>query len=102
AVLNLLAELGMVDAPRPEPRPLEGLRLTEVIDREHADDAFVRDWKSFDRVHAGEIIARRASGEVLTAAKDGWIVFPAKAAQPGAEWFYLSEATDRFLQPSAT
>ncbi len=98
AVVSLLAELGMIDAPRPAPRPLEGLRLTEVIDREHAEDAFERDWKSFDPVRAGEVIARRASGEVLTAPQDGWIVFPAKAAMVGAEWFYLAERTERFAQ----
>lgn len=96
AIVNLLAELGMIDAPRPDPRPLEGLRLTEVIDRHDPADAFVREWKSFDAVTAGAPIARRANGEVLTAPRDGWIVFPAKAAQPGAEWYYLAEETKRF------
>jgi len=99
AVVRLLAELEMIAEPRPAPRSLEGLRLVEVFDRHHADDSFVTDWKSFDAVRAGQPIARRASGEVLGAPSDGCIVFPAKAAVPGAEWFYFAEHNDRFALP---
>ncbi|MCX8098122.1 MAG: succinylglutamate desuccinylase/aspartoacylase family protein [Casimicrobiaceae bacterium] len=96
ALLNLLAELEMIEAPKPVPQPLEGVRLVDVIDRHDPQDVFVREWKSFDPLRAGEPIARRASGELLTAPADGWIVFPAKAAQPGSEWYYLAERTERF------
>ena len=44
----------------------------------------------------GEAIARRASGELLTAPHDGWIVFPFAAAQPWQEWYYLARASERF------
>jgi hypothetical protein len=66
------------------------LRLTEVIDREHADDGFVAEWSSFSRVVAGELVARRHDGRQIRAATDGCIMFPSRLAAPGHEWFYFA------------
>ncbi len=98
AILNLLAHWAMIEHPRPEPRPLEGLRLFDVIDREHADDRFVRPWQSFDPVGEGELIGLRADGREVRSPVEGWIVFPAATALPGHEWFYLAQKTDRFAK----
>jgi predicted deacylase len=96
AIRNSLAHLGLSgDAPPPACR-LETLSLVSVVDKQDAADAFVRDWQSFDTLKQGETIGRRASGELLTAPHDGWIVFPFAAAQPRQEWFYLARASRRF------
>jgi hypothetical protein len=71
------------------------LRLTEVIDRLHADDAFVKPWASFDAVSAGEPIGRRHDGSLVCAPADGYIVFPNVTALPGNEWFYFAQPSDR-------
>jgi predicted deacylase len=96
AIRNSLAHLGLSGEPPPPPQRLEALSLVSVVDRRDAADAFVRDWHSFDPLKQGEPIARRASGELLTAPDDGWIVFPFAAAQPRQEWFYLARASRRF------
>jgi hypothetical protein len=78
----------------PPPRPataFEGLRLREVIDRDHEADRFAREWSSFDRLARGELIATRHDGAELRAPDDGWIMFPDARARPGHEWFYLAE-----------
>ena len=92
AITNALAFLGMSDdAPPASAGEYELLRLREVVDRLHPGDRFAREWSSFDRVRAGEAVARRHDGAELTADRDGWIVFPDRNAQPGNEWYYLAE-----------
>jgi uncharacterized protein len=91
AIRNALAHLGLVDEPAPPPvASYEGLRIEEVFDRLHAEDAFTRAWASFDPVRRGDAIARRHDGTPIAAQKDGWILFPDAKAAPGHEWFYLA------------
>jgi predicted deacylase len=100
AILATLRHLGMIDPPpddAPPPPAQQVLRLAGVVLRTAAGDRFERAWATFDAVRAGQIIGTRASGEVLTAQRDGFIVFPNDKAQPGAEWFYFAHASDRRL-----
>jgi predicted deacylase len=97
AIVNTLAHLRLIDAPDPPPAArIEGLRLCDVVPRLHAEDAFVRDWTSFDAVSEGQAIARRHDGTIVTAPYAGYVVFPNTAAEVGNEWFYLARATARF------
>lgn len=98
AIHAALRLLGMVQAAAQEPSPPRLLRLTGVTDREHAGDAFVRDWATFDAVAEGEAIGRRADGTLLRAPGNGFIVFPNTEAMPGTEWFYFAVASDRDLR----
>jgi succinylglutamate desuccinylase len=98
AIRQAVALLGLADLPlAPPPPAFERLRLVAVVDREHEDDRFVREWTSFDALKQGELIAERAGGTPVRAEHDGHIVFPDPSALPGHEWFYLAEATDRPL-----
>ena len=98
AIRQAIALLGLADvALAPPPAEFERLRLTEVIDRLHADDRFVREWRSFDAVHAGEHVGERHDGTPVIARSDGHIVFPDVNALPGHEWFYFAEASERPL-----
>jgi predicted deacylase len=96
AIRNTIAHLGLSGEPVPPVNRLQALSLVDVVDKQDAADAFVRCWRSFDALKQGEPIGRRASGELLTAPHDGWIVFPFAAAQPRQEWFYLACASRRF------
>ncbi len=92
AILQTLALLGLADLPLvPEPPAREILRLVDVTDRNHASDSFSREWRSFDAVKSGEVIGTRSSGEAVTAATDGFIVFPNPRAEAGQEWFYFAQ-----------
>ena len=96
AIHNALAHLGLTAAPAPAPvAETEALRLYQVIDRVHAEDAFARNWASFDRVQAGERIGTRHDGSPVTAERAGYIVFPNPGALPGQEWFYLARPSAR-------
>jgi len=96
AIVNTLAHLKLIDAPDPAPAArMEGLRLCDVVPRLHAGDAFVREWTSFDPVHADQPIARRHDGTEVRAPRDGYVVFPNVAAEVGNEWFYLAQAEPR-------
>jgi len=94
AIRNVLAHLGIVAGPAPQPvERYEALRLDDVIDRDHPDDAFSREWSSFDPIAKGDLIATRQDGTKLMAPADGRIVFPDKGAKPGNEWYYLASTT---------
>jgi uncharacterized protein len=97
AIRKTLAQLQLVEGlAEPESQSMEGLRLYDVIDKAHVDDAFAKPWQSFDAIAKGELIGTRASGEKVHAPNDGWIVFPNAVAAAGNEWFYLAKANARF------
>lgn len=96
AIRNALAHLRLSDAPAPaRVADTEALRLYQVVDRVHVGDAFARDWSSFDRVRAGEVIGTRHGGTPVVADSAGYIVFPNPNALPGQEWFYLAKRSTR-------
>ncbi len=96
AIRNMLAHLGLTgEAAPPAVAQIEALSLHEVIDKAHADDAFARDWRSFDALLTGDLIGTRHDGTAVRAPHDGWIVFPNARAQARQEWFYLARASTR-------
>ena len=95
AIVNTLTGLGMLAGAAPAPQPMESLRIYEVIDKHHDDDRFLRSWRSFDPVSAGELIGIRADGSEVRAEQDGRMIFPDAGAKAGEEWFYLTRFTDR-------
>jgi predicted deacylase len=98
AIRQTLALLGLADAaPQAARTDHEVLSLVEVTDRLHVDDRFVREWASFDAVRAGEPIAVRHDGHIVAAPADGRIVFPNAKAEPGNEWFYFAQPSQRPL-----
>lgn len=96
AIHNALGHLRLTAAPEPVAvADTEALRLYQVIDRNHAADAFVHGWSSFDRVREGELIGTRHDGTPVRADSDGYIVFPNPDAPVGQEWFYLARRSTR-------
>jgi uncharacterized protein len=97
AICNTLAHLRLIAVADPSPNTqMQGLRLHDVVDKIHDDDAFAKSWCSFDAVNAGELIGTRKNGEKVYALNDGWIVFPNAVAAAGTEWFYLARSNPRF------
>ncbi len=98
AIRQTLALLSLAELPlEPPQRPAECLRLAEVVDRHAEGDRFAKSWTSFNPLAAGELVAVRADGSELRAPEAGYIVFPDVSAQPGHEWFYLAQASQRPL-----
>ena len=98
AIRQTLALLGIADLPlAPPAQQFECLALTAVVDRHAEGDGFAKAWSSFDPLAAGELIAVRADGSELRAPEAGYIVFPNVSADPGHEWFYLAQASQRPL-----
>jgi predicted deacylase len=96
AIRNALAHLGISSGSVPVPiADSEALRLYRVVDKHHPDDRLSRDWASFDRISAGELIGVRHDGTQVLADCDGYLVFPNPNAQPGQEWFYLAKPDER-------
>ena len=98
AIRQAIALLGLAETPlAPPAAEFERLRLTEVVDRRHEADRFIREWRSFDAVHAGEHVGERHDGSPVIARADGHIMFPDIKALPGHEWFYFAQASERPL-----
>jgi uncharacterized protein len=99
AIHNAMAHLGLTEEPVPAAlTDIELLKLSEVVDRLHADDRFSRPWVSYDPLRAGDLIATRADGSEVKAREDGCIVFPNPSAPPGNEWFYFARRSPRVLR----
>lgn len=99
AIMNTLAFLKLIDAPEPQPVPLEemeALSMVAVHDKLHADDRFVRQWASFDPVSEGEQIGVRADGTPVVAEFNGRILFPDVNAGPNQEWYYMTRPNPSF------
>jgi uncharacterized protein len=97
AIHRTLAHVGLTDEAPPQPvAGMTCMSLFTVVDKQHADDRFARDWQSFDPVQAGALIGHRADGTPVHAPGDGWIVFPNARAGARQEWFYLARASGRF------
>jgi predicted deacylase len=99
AIMNTLAFLKVIDAPAPEPVPvdqMEALSMVVVHDKTDAADAFVRTWSSFDAVSKGQQIGVRADGTPVTSEFDGRILFPDVNAGANQEWYYLTRTNTDF------
>lgn len=99
AIMNVLAHHGLIDAPKPQPIPLEemeALSMVEVHDKLAEGDTFSRTWSSFDRVAKGEQIGVRADGTPVVAEFDALILFPDTNAKPNNEWYYLAQVNRHF------
>ena len=99
AIMNTLAFLKLIDAPQPEPVPLdemETLSMVAVYDKMDAGDTFSRTWSSFDSVMKGDQIGVRADGTPVTAEFDGKILFPDVNAGANQEWYYMTRRNPDF------
>lgn len=98
AIRNALALLRMTDGPWPVvPHGVEMARLSEVFERHHEGDRFVREWATFDRIRKGEPVAHRHDGTAVPAPADGYIIFPNPRSEVGSEWFYTAVPSERAL-----
>jgi uncharacterized protein len=96
AIRNTLDFLGITEGDAPGAvEAYEALRIHEVVDKAHAEDRFAREWASFDRLRAGDVIGTRHDGTQVIAPRDGWILFPDAGAKAGNEWFYLAEPVEK-------
>ena len=97
AIVRALAHLGIIDAPPPNITAESVIQVVDVLVCEAVGDRLEETWKTGDRVIAGQIIVRRATGEVLKAPEDGFVIFPNYAAKPGDGLCYFGVASTRGL-----
>ncbi|QCI69473.1 succinylglutamate desuccinylase [Phreatobacter stygius] len=95
AIVNTLAHLGLTDGPAPALRPQTVIHMVDVIVCEQAGDRLEGRWKTGDAVAAGDLVARRANGEAVRAARPGFIIFPNANPKPGEGICHLGVASDR-------
>ncbi len=101
AILQAMAHLDMLDAKcvaklhlgqeTPSGRQ-RCVRMKSVYRREEGA-VFARPWQHFDPVAKAEAMALLASGEILAAPEDGFIVLPKESAATGEEWFFFGTGT---------
>ena len=94
SILLALQHLGMIaDAGvAVEEKPIRCIRMKQSFCKLREGD-FVKALKHYDPVSAGDVIARYADGEEITAPEDGFIVLPKANAEPGQDWFFFGVAS---------
>ena len=91
AIGNALIHLGLIKGSTVlAVSQFQHLSLVDVIDKQHVQDQFSKNWSSFDPVKQGDLIGIRHDGQPVMADRDGFIVFPNSTSQAGQEWFYLA------------
>jgi predicted deacylase len=96
AILNALAHLGLIDAPSPANCAAQGIEVIDAVYALSPDDRLERPFVSGDAVMQDQAIARRANGEILTAPRDGFVIFPNAKPTPLVELYYFGVASGRF------
>ena len=95
AILNVLAHLRLIDAPAPPTSPRTVIEMIDMLICEREGDRIEGSWYTGDPVKAGTIIARRASGEAVTAPQDGFVIFANPTAKPGESLCYFGIKSSR-------
>lgn len=68
-------------------------KMEKVFFKEKAGQTS-QQWKHYDSVSKGQVLAEYDDGEKITAPDDGMIILPKLHAQIGGEWFYFGRKTD--------
>ncbi|HEV2673590.1 MAG TPA: succinylglutamate desuccinylase/aspartoacylase family protein [Aliidongia sp.] len=97
AILNALAHLGISGSAPPSRQARQVIRIVDLVICEQDGDRLEGSWKTGDAVAAGQPIARRASGDAVTAPSPGFIIFPSSSAKRGDGICYFGVASDRTL-----
>ncbi|QRM30381.1 succinylglutamate desuccinylase/aspartoacylase family protein [Microvirga sp. VF16] len=95
AILNALAHLQLIDAPKPCVSTRKAIHIIDVLVCEVEGDRLVSRWKTGDTVGAGQALIMRANGEIVIAPRAGFIIFPNENAKPGDGLCYFGVASER-------
>ncbi|MDQ4136353.1 MAG: succinylglutamate desuccinylase/aspartoacylase family protein [Pseudomonadota bacterium] len=95
AIHRALTHLGLVDAPAPPVTVRSAIRMVDVCLCEAEGDRIDEGFGTGDPVAAGQVIARRATGEPIVAPRDGYLIFPNPTAKPGEVLFYFGVPSER-------
>jgi L,D-peptidoglycan transpeptidase YkuD (ErfK/YbiS/YcfS/YnhG family)/predicted deacylase len=95
AIINALAQLKLIDAPAPEISVRSAVQIVDVLVSEADDDRLEGSWKTGDPVAAGQVIVRRANGEIVVAPSAGFMIFPNDKARPGDGLCYFGVTSER-------
>jgi predicted deacylase len=96
SVLRALSFLGMIESSEilksdslSEVTQLKCITMKDIVFRENEGDRLSRDWKNFDPISQGDLLAIRASGEELRAPYNGFMILPSPDSTVGVEFYYL-------------
>ncbi|MBW0005584.1 MAG: succinylglutamate desuccinylase/aspartoacylase family protein [Hyphomicrobiales bacterium] len=96
AIRNALAHLELIAAPKPKVSQERAIKIVDAVWCFAEGDRLEKPWTTGDAVAVGEVIARRADGQALTAPRDGFVIFPNPEPKPFVELYYFGEASERF------
>ncbi|NCN40570.1 hypothetical protein GW916_04905 [bacterium] len=65
------------------------IEMKDIILRENAGDSLARDWRNFDPIKKGDLLATRSSGVEILAPYSGYMILPSPDSNVGTELFYL-------------
>lgn len=95
AILRAFAHLRITDDPAPPSSVQIMIEIRDVIVCEGSGDRLHGTWKTGQPVRAGEVVAHRSDGRPVTAAQDGYIIFPDATAKRGECICYLGVDSGR-------
>ena len=95
-ILNALQHFRMVGGEGGKPAeslPPRHIEMSYVYYRDEGGE-LAREWKNFEPVKTGDVMAKYPDGRAVISPSDGFIVMPRPGCPVGEEWFYIGhEAT---------
>lgn len=91
SIINILNTYGVIKSTTPHiyNKEVSAYSMQKIYFKKHRDDTLVKNFKNFDLIKAGELIAKRENGEKITSETKGYIMLPNDSVEKGQEWFYF-------------
>ncbi|SCY82461.1 L,D-transpeptidase family protein [Microvirga guangxiensis] len=97
AILKVLAQLQLIDAPEPPVSARRAIHIIDVLVCEVEGDHLTGQWKTGDPVEMGQALVQKANGETIAAPRPGFIIFPNENAMPGDGLCYFGVESERMF-----
>jgi predicted deacylase len=89
AILRALSYAGILKKRNEQFVEPKRIRMKYLAKKESNDDVFDKEWTHLEPVPKGSVIAKRASGDIISAEEDLVMILPKLHAKAGEEWFYV-------------
>ena len=93
-IINALQHFGMIEQMQDINAMAHNFAKMETVFFKEKEGKTAKQWKHYDVVSKGDVLATYEDGEEVVAPNDGMIILPKLHAKTGGEWFYFGRKTD--------
>lgn len=91
SIINILSTYGLIKNSPLHTSHIEisAYVMQKIYFKDHNKDTLMKNYKNFDVIKYGDVIATRENGEKIISEIEGHIMLPNDSVEKGQEWFYF-------------